>query len=312
MLVEDSVTDMDMVTSNARLFELLYQHLPLDDVLSMFETLNDWEIRNTVAHRINRNAVSVHDIVKSVPQLSSTAEQIAAEWARFRITGNAQLYALMAQLERKERCGLTVGVEGAHHLDAALASGDGVVIVTPHVGLFQAVPLFVASRGAHPTVLANDGGFDDISSVFRATAPVLSTQFTPRKVKDPATLPALARALHAGTPVIMYPEFSMGTSGNAGSLRAPFLGREAWIPTGPARLARLASVDILPIATRLVGRREVVFDIQPPLKSDAVADDPRAASLKIFSWLEQTILSDPHLWWCWPMLTSTMTVTSDS
>jgi lauroyl/myristoyl acyltransferase len=299
---------MDMVTANASFFGLIYQHLPLDLTLEMFERINAWEFKNTIADRQAANAASVQELIAGVPSLAKDAGRIASEWAEYRIAAQAPLYALMASLERGEPCGMTIETRGGEHLDAAQERGEGVVIVVPHVGYFQAIPPLLVARGMRPTVMANAGGFDDMGSVYRATVPKLINQVDGRFVQDPGTVGAAVDALRAGRPAVLYPEFSLGWSGNKSRLRAPFLGREAWVPTGPARFARMTGADILPLTIKPTAPRHVTLEICPPIRHQEIKADATAASLRVFSWLEQVILETPHLWWCWPLLGSLMDV----
>ncbi|MGW4791154.1 LpxL/LpxP family acyltransferase [Nonomuraea sp. NPDC004297] len=302
---------MDVVTANAGLFGLMYQHLPLDLVLDLFESVNAWEMKNTVADRLSRNAESVEEIIKGVPALAGNAAGISAEWAGFRIAGQAHLYGLMAAIERGEPWGVSVEVRGGEHLEEARTRGGGVVVVVPHLGFFQAIPLLLASYGMRPMVFANATGFADMESVCRATAPTLSDQVDVRFVQEGDTLGAAMTTLREGRPLVLYPEFSLGLSGNRSRLRAPFLGREVWVPTGPARLARAAGADLLQLTIRPTGPRRITIEVAPPIRHERIQSEAGAVALDVFSWFEQAILETPHLWWCWPMLASVMDVAGD-
>ena len=136
-------------------------------------------------------------------------------------------------------------VEGLERLDAACASGRGVVILGPHLGAWEVVSLFVSARKAL-TSLYRAPRVRGLDSVFRRARERFGARLVPA---GPSGVRALYRALRGGEPIGLLPDQDPG---RGGGIYAPFFGVPAHTSTLAARiLASTGSVPFLAWAERL-------------------------------------------------------------
>lgn len=193
---------------------------------------------------------------------------------------------------------VTVGWEGAAHIEAAHAHGRGIVFLTPHMGSFEVTAQAYAERFGqrHPiTVLFRPPRqiwLQDLVAKARRRPGLRTAPTTLAGVKQ------LIKALKAGETVGLLPD-QVPPEGQG--VWAPFFGRPAYTMTLSARLVHASgAVPLLAWGERLGwGRGYIVhvrpFDLSGPgtLPADAVA-----AATCINAAMEQIIAECPqqYLW----------------
>ena len=184
--------------------------------------------------------------------------------------------------------------QGAEHIDAAIASGRGLLFLTPHLGCFEITAQAYARRfgATHPmTVLfrpARQAGLQPLVAGARQRPGLRTAPTTLGGVKQ------LIQALRAGEAVGLLPD-QVPPQGMG--VWSPFFGREAYTMTLSARLAHagLACV-LLSWGERLPRGRGYVVHVRPlpePLASDAVE-----AAAQINRAMETLVRESPaqYLW----------------
>ena len=191
--------------------------------------------------------------------------------------------------------------QGAQHVEAALAQGRGIVLLTPHMGSFEVAAQAYAERfgGQQPiTVLyrpARQRWLRELEETARAR-PALATA--------PATLAGvrrLLRALRRGQTVGLLPD--QVPPGGMG-VWVPFFGQPAYTMTLAARLVQqTGAVPLLIWGDRLPRGEGYEVCVAPLAEAlpEADADDAAwqtAAAAVINRNMEQMILSRPsqYLW----------------
>ena len=161
-------------------------------------------------------------------RLRRTAEQ----------TGRGVAETLFIWFARPARVEALIRIEGQSVLDAARAGGRGVVILTPHIGSFEA-----AARG-----VARSGPITVLYKPPRVEA-VRHLGETGRKAPALMPVPAsgagvrgLLRALRRHECIGILPD-QVPSDGDG--VWAPFFGRPAYTMTLPQRLARLTGAPVL-------------------------------------------------------------------
>ena len=178
--------------------------------------------------------------------------------------------------------------DGAHHVDAALAQGHGVVFLTPHLGCFEITAQAYASRYASrcnsPDGQAESPG-QPMTVLFRPPpkawlrALVTTARARPGLATAPTSLGGvkqIIKALRRGEAVGLLPDQvpPMGLG-----IWAAFFDRTAYTMTLPARLAQQTGATVL-IAwgERLAWGRGYLVHVQP-LSPALPADALQAATL---------------------------------
>lgn len=190
-----------------------------------------------------------------------------------------------------------VRMQGAEHIEAAIARGQGMVFLTPHLGCFEVTAMAYAQRFGHlpgkaMTVLyrpARQPWLQEVVAHARCRPGLATVPTTLGGVKQ------LLQALRAGGAVGLLPDqvppLGMG-------VWAPFFGREAYTMSLSARLARQEGVAVLLAwGQRLPWGRGYVVHVQP-WSDGPLPEDPRAAAAAVNRAMERLILQAPdqYLW----------------
>ena len=172
--------------------------------------------------------------------------------------------------------------EGAEHVEAALARGRGLVMLTPHLGCFEIIAQAYAERW---------GGQRAMTALYRpARQPwlrdlVAQSRNRPGLETAPATLAGvrqMIRALRKGGTIGLLPD---QVPPDGLGVWAPFFGREAYTMTLAARLVQQTGADWLLLACeRLPGGRGFVIRASLPDEAlPASTDEPDAERLAVRS-----------------------------
>jgi KDO2-lipid IV(A) lauroyltransferase len=170
---------------------------------------------------------------------------------------------------------------GAEHVDAALARGRGLLILTPHLGAFEVIAQAYAERW---------GARAPMTALYRPArkAQLRELEETARSRPGLLTAPAslagvrqMMRALRAGQTVGMLPDQvppdGMGTW-------APFFGAPAYTMTLAARLVQqTGAVPLLLACTRRPHGAGWTIDVQPlpeplPARADGQSEEAHQAA----------------------------------
>ena len=189
-----------------------------------------------------------------------------------------------------------VRMVGSEHIDAALAAGQGILFLTPHMGCFEITASAYAARygtipGKSMTVLFRPPRQPWLREV------VASARQRPGLDTAPTTLAGvkqLVKTLRGGGAVGLLPD-QVPPLGQG--VWAPFFGRPAYTMTLSARLARTSNTTVLLAwGQRLSWGRGFVVHVLP--FGHALPTEPEAACLAINQSMETLIGTQPdqYLW----------------
>lgn len=219
-----------------------------------------------------------------LPELS-TEQRLAL---RERVMGEfARTFLEMAALwswPPQRTLALVREVRGLEHLRAA--QGEGLLVLTPHLGSWEMAGLYVASQGPLTSMYRRQGALDEL---IRQGREQTGASLVP---DDVSGVMAMYRALKRGEMVGVLPD--QVTREDAGSLFAPFFGVPAVTMLLVAGLARRTGARVLfAVAERLPdaqGFRMHILPVDP-----AVADpDPLTAATRLNQEVERCIRIAPE------------------
>lgn len=183
--------------------------------------------------------------------------------------------------------------EGAELLESALASGKGLIFMTPHVGCFEAVPQIQAAQFSPQ--------YGDLTVMYRPSkaawfdALLREVRSIPGLARAPTTtggVRQIVKALRQGKAVGMLPD-QVPPEGMG--VWAPFFGKPAYTMTLALRLARQTGATVLvALGDRLPWGRGYVVHVEaldlPLDQSDEVAATALNAAM------ERLILKRPRMY----------------
>jgi len=198
-----------------------------------------------------------------------------------------------------------VETEGLEHWHAV--AGRGVVMVTAHLGLYEAGSMIPATTESRRVHLVREPEPDPRAQAFmRDSVRGVETANYTMHFQDggPMLGVMLAEALDRGELVAIQ-----GDRPRAGgrTVATTLFGRPFQVPAGPAALARTARVPMLPVFALRVGRRRFRLVFGAPIEVPRTRDrdaDFAAASAAMVQAIEAAIRRAPHQWFVfrtlWP------------
>ena len=186
---------------------------------------------------------------------------------------------------------ITLGTHGWTPLERALERGNGVVLVTAHLGAFDVVGHAVGSRGFPVTALTGRTTtrfiFDAVDYL-RRSHNVTTTESTPGGVRT--VIKALRRNEIAG----VLADFDFFRNG----IPVQLFGQETTLPPGPVRFARETGAQVLGAFAQRTERGYALhfteaFDVPKTRDVDA---DVESAIQRVAALLEKAISAMPEQW----------------
>jgi KDO2-lipid IV(A) lauroyltransferase len=188
-----------------------------------------------------------------------------------------------------------IEVQGQQHLDAALRKGNGVIVLSAHLGNFFLVGTRLALAGYEPIyVLINqprDGQLAKLMDGYRAQVRQRRIHARPR----PNALRELTEVLRRNEVAIMIADEYRRGSG----VYVPLFGRKVLARRGPATLASRTGAAVVPAcmlrqlddSLRLVIEPELEL-VRPGKTKSAIREN----TLRMTRWLERTVRNHPDQW----------------
>lgn len=185
-----------------------------------------------------------------------------------------------------------VRIDGLDHLDAALAAGRGVVLVTAHLGGWDVGGAWLAGHGYPVTTVVEALRPPALFEWFAALRRRLGLEVVRH---DAGTLDALRAALERGRIVALICDRDLGRRG----VPVTFFGEETTLPAGPARLALETGAALLAGAVYHRPRGAHLGVLRPPLPLPTTGDlraDVARLTQAIAADLEVLIRAEPTQW----------------
>lgn len=214
--------------------------------------------------------------------------------------------------ERYERLAtdrrVEVTAEGEEHWKQIMASGDGVILMTAHIGHWEVGSMVAPTRERRHVHIVREEEMDPRAQEFLQK--LFEEQgddqgFTMHFAKDDPMLGVkLHRSLQAGDVVAVQGDRPRSTGG---ALTTEMFGRPMDLPKGPAALARSSGCPILPVFVYRAGRLRSRVVFQEPIfvpPTDDRRGDIEIAVRRMAQSVESAIRRHPTQWFCfrslWP------------
>ena len=182
--------------------------------------------------------------------------------------------------------------EGVGHLEAALAKGNGAIMVMPHLGGWDFGAAWFCTLGYRVTVVAE-----------RVDPPELFDWFV--SLRNRVGMKVVALGPEAGTAVLRALKNNevVGLISDRDILgtgaEVEFFGERTTLPSGPATLALRTGAPILPTAVYFTGRRGHHGVVRPPIpveRTGRLRDDVARVTQDLARAFEDLIRVAPDQW----------------
>ena len=185
-------------------------------------------------------------------------------------------------------------IAGLKYLDAALAKGNGVIVLSAHLGNFFLVGTRLAIEGYPAHVLVSpprDPRFAELMDDVRLQVWQRTIRARPRH----AALNALNTVLRRNEIAIVVADEYRDERG----IPVPLFGGNVNARRGPATLALRTGAAIVPALLVRQSDDGLKLIIEPELelaRADKSKNDVRESTLRITQWLERTVRAYPDQW----------------
>lgn len=195
-----------------------------------------------------------------------------------------------------------VEAEGLDVWRQVTGSGRGFVMVTAHIGAWEAGSMLPATEERLPIHVVREAETDPKAQEFirgligRCAGDCYTTHFA--EGEDPRLGMVLLEALRHGEVVALQGDRPR-TGGRTREVE--LFGRPFPLPLGTAALARAAGVPLVPVFVFREGRRRYRCTIHAPIEVASTRDreaDLTAALERFAAELEAAIRHQPHQWFC--------------
>lgn len=193
---------------------------------------------------------------------------------------------LRARLRTREDILSTTHVEGKELLDAALAQGRGIILITGHFGNWERLSAWVGASGYPLSVVARDtadGGLNSLLAELRSTT---GTKVIPRGNAARPIIEALRRNELVG----ILPDQ------NSDEVFIPFLGKPAGTVLGPGVIADRTQAPVMCMWCVRTGPNQYRMWIEPPLEPAEGTVKGEGMMRAIHASLERVIREYPEQW----------------
>ncbi|MBK8724645.1 MAG: lysophospholipid acyltransferase family protein [Holophagaceae bacterium] len=187
-------------------------------------------------------------------------------------------------------------IEGREHLDASLAEGRGVILLTAHLGSYEVGGMLLRSRGTSIHAVYKPDRFAPVEKLrtrMRENTGVIGIPVG----EGFATLP-LVKVLREGGLVGMQGDRDFSLNG----LPIPFFGREAFFPRGPWELAAMTGAAIVPAFFFTNAEHRFMGHFEAPIHVlGGRGERMRAIETGMREYvahLEQLVREHPDQWYC--------------
>jgi len=187
-----------------------------------------------------------------------------------------------------------IPIVGRKHLDAALARGKGVLLLSAHLGNFFLVGCRMAIEGVSTFVLVNqprDGRFAELMDDYRLQVRQKTIHARPRYQALRELTDVLRRNQIA---VVIADEYRKSTG-----IEVPLFGKRVIARRGAVSLALRTGAAVVPACMVRQADDSLRLVIEPELefvRDNRSSETIRENTIRITRWLERTVRSYPEQW----------------
>lgn len=194
----------------------------------------------------------------------------------------------------REKTAKRIDVEGWHHLEVAEARNQGFILVTGHLGNWEAIPQYMALTGRPMSFVARPLDNPLMDKDLRS----IRERFGSKTILKRSAARGMLRVLRAkGRVGLLMDQRVHPNEGKA----YPFFGSPAYTTTMPARISIRTGTPVIPIFSLPIdGWERSHIVVRPPIYPDDVSGDTESRidqlTIRYLEAIEAMIREHPHLW----------------
>lgn len=239
-----------------------------------------------------RARFALADNLRAVLPAASPAEIRRLTYRNFRYHSKAYADLMRLPAASVEDLRSLMDARGLEHLEAALAQGRGVLVVSAHMGSWEVAAAIWSATVAPVSLFAEVLEPKEMYEWYRRTRARLGISVLPL---NPTGLRQVLRALNHNEMVVTAIDRDVIGTGVA----ATFFGRSVRIPDGPAAIAVRRGTPLLPVCVLRQPDDRYLAIASPPIFAETTGDsdaDVRRVVKRLVTHLEEIIRAHPEQW----------------
>jgi KDO2-lipid IV(A) lauroyltransferase len=209
-------------------------------------------------------------------------------WRAFQHHALNVLELLRATTGSSESFTTRTTLQGAEHIDRALARGRGLILATFHSGNWELAGMMLASRGYPITTIAGEQLRPGWSEQVKALKESYGIRMTTRG----AAMRSLYHDIRSNRAIVLHIDGDLFEGGQDVS----FLGRIVKAPRGPARLSRTLGCPVAFAYCRRTAWNRLRVVVEPFAEPPTDSEGEAALTQTLVSRMEKCVLEDPGQW----------------
>jgi lauroyl/myristoyl acyltransferase len=264
---------------------------------------------NTLEKRKRKYYNIISDCFDSLNVNIDAKDTIKNNWPEYMIDRMLDIVLLTLYEPRKDIFRDMVKFENKNILDRSFVNGRAPLLVSIHLDAFQCSPLTLAFYGYKTSSFMDKNAFDLLNNITKTFISTTGESINMIGLPGRSAIKKAMKDIQNGNLLLMYPEFSLG---DKPSLQLELFGNKVYAPIGPAKIAKLLKVPIVPVLLRKKGPLNYLFTVEDPIYFPGENVENEEIIIKIFSWIEKNICSCPEKWWGWSIYKNSMVVSEES
>lgn len=234
-----------------------------------------------------RRHVAVDNLGYAFPEMSVAERTDLAHRSALHF-GQSVVDFMCADQWTRESIEASTTIVGREHLDEALAGGNGVLLITGHLGNWERLSAYVSLCGIDLTVIIRDANQEGVNDLVNSMRRASGTKVIPRGDAARPILNILKRNAMVG----IIPDQ------NSEEAFIPFFGQPAGTVLGPGVIRERTGAAVLPGSCFHLGEGRFELKFYPLLQPVEVEDGKKGEGtmLAIHHWLEGVIREHPEQW----------------
>jgi KDO2-lipid IV(A) lauroyltransferase len=188
--------------------------------------------------------------------------------------------------------GLVERVEGLEHFQRAFGQGNGLIVITGHIGCWELMPAYFVSRGYPVSVVARRMKVDRLNDRLVEIRRSVGVETIDRNASPRRMVEVLRRGEVLGVLIDQHTSVA--------GMYVPFFGRPAYTPTAVAKLSMMTGAPVLPMGVFLGPNGRHVIHVLPAMRPERAGEERGEAIRKMTARaslaVEELVRIDPKQW----------------
>ena len=276
---DDLLLDYNIFQENLKLFKLM-SNVPIDDFSTALTLLSNPKYSTIALKRVKKYQTLLKNINET--QMSKKDKE---NWSYYVLNSFSKLITCILYADKNPYCKQVNSLQLLH-------GKIGKVLFYPHYDSYMSILTILASNKVKLTVLMDKEFLPFWNDILSKNE--FGKYIKLHGIQNSNSMIEILRDLKSGYNLVMYPDFTLGKKPQ---LTTTFLGKEAYVPTGPVSIAKKLKTDLIPLKM-IYPKNQLLPYIILDKKID-LNQSTEVAAIEMMNNMESIISKDVSKWWGW-------------